>query len=77
MDNWVFGCDICQDICPWNRFSKRHGEPRFEPHPSLLYLTASDWTDLTEDIFQQLFQKSAVQRTKMKGLQRNIQFIHK
>lgn len=77
MDNWMFGCDICQDVCPWNRFSKRHQESRFEPHPSLLYLTASDWTDLTEDIFQQLFQSSAVKRTKMTGLKRNIQFIQK
>ena len=77
MESWMFGCDICQDVCPWNRFSKRHQESRFEPHPSLLNLQASDWTDITEEVFQQLFQNSAVKRTKMTGLKRNIQFIQK
>ncbi|HRJ16335.1 MAG TPA: tRNA epoxyqueuosine(34) reductase QueG, partial [Saprospiraceae bacterium] len=52
MDNWMFGCDICQDVCPWNRFSKPHQEPAFEPHPDLLDMTKADWEDLTEEVFQ-------------------------
>ncbi|NOS55908.1 MAG: tRNA epoxyqueuosine(34) reductase QueG [Cyclobacteriaceae bacterium] len=74
-ENWVFGCDICQDVCPWNRFSKPHQEKKFQPHPNLEKMTASDWREITEDVFDRLFQKSAVQRTKLNGLKRNIQFI--
>lgn len=75
MDNWMFGCDICQDVCPWNRFSKPHNEPRFEPHEQLLSMTQSDWKDLTEDVFRELFRHSAVKRTKWTGLTRNIRFL--
>lgn len=74
-ENWAFGCDICQEVCPWNRFSKKHQEPEFEPHPDLLKMTKSDWIDLTEEVFSELFRKSAVKRTKFKGLKRNIDFL--
>jgi epoxyqueuosine reductase len=75
MDNWMFGCDICQDVCPWNRFSVLHNEERFEPHPDLLDLKKQDWLDLQEEGFQLLFQKSPVKRTKFQGLKRNISFL--
>lgn len=74
-DNWIFGCDVCQDVCPWNKFSKPHNEPLFNPHPELLNMTKKDWEDLTEDVFKKVFQKSAVKRTKFSGLQRNISFL--
>ncbi len=75
IDNWMFGCDICQDVCPWNRFSSLHNEPRFIPHPDLLDLKKQDWMDLQEEGFQLLFQKSPVKRTKFQGLKRNISFL--
>lgn len=75
MDNWMFGCDVCQDVCPWNRFSKPHSEPAFHAHERLLQLSKSDWQDLTEDIFRELFRNSAVKRTKLEGLKRNIGFV--
>ena len=74
-DDWMFGCDICQDVCPWNRFSKPHNEPLFNPHPELLSMTKKDWEEITEDIFKERFKKSAVKRTKFEGLKRNIQFL--
>ena len=75
MDDWMFGCDICQDVCPWNRFSKPHNEPLFIPNENLLNLSKSEWQDLTKEVFQELFKKSAVKRTKLKGLKRNIDFL--
>lgn len=75
MDDWIFGCDVCQDVCPWNRFSKPHREPLFEPHPELLSMSKGDWEELTEEVFGKLFQKSAVKRTKYSGLKRNIDFL--
>ncbi len=75
MDNWAFGCDICQDVCPWNRFSKPSTEPRFSPNDKLLNLTSLEWEQLTEEMFNELFKLSAVKRTKFDGLKRNIQFI--
>ena len=77
MDNWMFGCDVCQDVCPWNRFSKVTKEARFKPSLSLLDLTNNDWKNLQLETFDLLFQKSAVKRTKFEGLKRNIQFIQK
>jgi len=74
-DNWMFGCDICQDVCPWNRFSKAHNEPLFNPHPKLLAMTKKDWEEITQETFQKVFQKSAVKRTKFLGLKRNIEFL--
>lgn len=75
VDNWMFGCDVCQAVCPWNRFAQPHTEPRFEPHPDLLDMTARDWQELTEETFRQVFRRSAVKRTKYEGLKRNISFL--
>ncbi len=74
-DDWMFGCDVCQDVCPWNRFSKPHNEPLFNPHPELLEMTKADWEEITQDTFSAVFKKSAVKRTKFKGLKRNINFL--
>jgi len=74
-DDWMFGCDVCQDVCPWNKFSKPHNEPLFNPHPELLEMTKQDWEEITEDVFKKVFQKSAVKRTKFSGLKRNIEFL--
>lgn len=75
LDNWMFGCDVCQTVCPWNRFAQRHQEPAFEPHPDLLHLTRRDWVELTEEVFGRVFRKSAVKRVKYAGLRRNIDFL--
>jgi len=74
-DDWMFGCDVWQDVGPWNRFSKAHNEPLFNPHPELLSMTKKDWEDITQDVFSKVFQKSAVKRTKFSGLKRNIDFL--
>ncbi|WP_149276729.1 tRNA epoxyqueuosine(34) reductase QueG [Pareuzebyella sediminis] len=74
-DDWMFGCDICQDVCPWNRFSVPHNEPLFDPHPELPSMTKKDWEEITEDVFKKVFRKSAVKRTKFSGLKRNIDFL--
>lgn len=73
--DWMFGCDICQDVCPWNRFSKSHNEEKFLPHTDLLNYDKKQWEEITEEVFQTIFRKSAVKRTKFKGLQRNINYI--
>lgn len=75
-ENWIFGCDICQDVCPWNRFSLPHNEPGFDPSQELQNMKKSDWQEITEEVFRSVFKKSAVKRTGLKGLQRNIQFIN-
>lgn len=75
MDDWIFGCDVCQDVCPWNRFSKSHNEPLFNPNPELLSMTKKDWKEITEDTFKKVFKNSAVKRTKLDGLKRNIKFL--
>jgi epoxyqueuosine reductase len=74
-DNWIFGCDVCQNVCPWNKFATPTTEPRFAPHPELLQMTAPDWQEITQEIYQKIFKNSAVKRTKFAGLQRNIKFI--
>ncbi|MEP2059397.1 MAG: tRNA epoxyqueuosine(34) reductase QueG [Maribacter litoralis] len=74
-DDWMFGCDVCQDVCPWNRFSKSHNEPLFNPHPELLSMSKKDWEEITLEVFQKVFKKSAVKRTKFSGLTRNIEFL--
>ena len=75
MDGWMFGCDVCQDVCPWNRFSKPHDEPLFNPYPELLSMTKKEWEEITEESFSKVFKKSAVKRTKFSGLKRNINFL--
>jgi epoxyqueuosine reductase len=74
-EDWMFGCDICQDVCPWNRFSIHHLEPKFEPQSDLLNMSKKDWEELTEDVFRKIFEKSAVKRTNYTGLKRNISFL--
>ena len=77
MDNWMFGCDICQDVCPWNRFSVLHQEPAFKPTGDLLDMSKRDWEDITEETFQKVFKNSPIKRTKFTGLKRNIEFLRK
>ncbi len=74
-EDWIFGCDICQDVCPWNRFSLTHNEEKFHPKDELIHYSKSDWEEITEDVFQKIFQKSPVKRTKFDGLKRNIAFV--
>jgi epoxyqueuosine reductase len=74
-DNWMFGCDSCQDICPWNRFSKQHQEPGLSPIPEVLNLSTAQWEDLTEDAFKTIFKDSPIKRSKWSGIMRNLQFI--
>lgn len=74
MEGWVFGCDICQDVCPWNRFSVTHSEEKFAPHPELKNMHESDWEDFTEEVFRDVFRKSAVKRAGFMKLKENIQF---
>ena len=74
-ENWAFGCDICQDVCPWNRFSKPHQHAELNANENMLQMTAKDWFEITEEVFQKVFRKSAVKRTKYAGLKRNLNFI--
>ncbi|PIB36765.1 tRNA epoxyqueuosine(34) reductase QueG [Reichenbachiella sp. 5M10] len=74
MENWVFGCDICQDVCPWNRFSKPHQEESFMPHAQLDEWSKSDWEEMTEEVFREVFRGSAVKRAKYEGLKKNVAF---
>lgn len=75
LDDWMFGCDVCQDVCPWNRFSESHKEPLFQPNSKLLSMSKKEWEEVSEEVFQEIFKKSAVKRTKFSGLKRNIDFI--
>jgi epoxyqueuosine reductase len=75
MENWMFGCDICQDVCPWNKFSVVNTEQNFSPQEDLLGLNEADWQELTEETFNKVFKNSAVKRTKYSGLKRNIDFL--
>lgn len=77
LDDWMYGCDVCQDVCPWNRFSKPHSEPLFQPKSSLIDYDKQQWKDLTNELFNDIFRKSAVKRTKFTGLMRNIAFLQK
>ena len=77
LDNWAFGCDVCQDVCPWNRFSTPSSEPLFNTSNQLLNFTEVEWNEITEQTFNVLFKHSAVKRTKYKGLKRNLKFINK
>ena len=74
-NDWMFGCDICQDVCPWNRFSKSHNTPEFNPYENLINYSKRDWEEISHEIFNEIFRKSAVKRTKFDGLKRNIEFL--
>ena len=74
-DDWLFGCDTCQDVCPWNRFAQPTGEPAFSPIPAILNFRTSDWEELTEESFKEIFRHSALKRTRWSGIRRNLHFI--
>jgi epoxyqueuosine reductase len=76
MDNWMYGCDICQKVCPWNRFSSTHTEQSFEPSDTLMTMTKKDWEEVSEASFNILFEGSAVKRTKFEGLKKNLNFLN-
>ena len=73
LHSWIFGCDICQDVCPWNRFARPHAEPAFLPSPALQQMNDSDWENITQDKFDELFKGTAVERTGYEALKRNIE----
>ncbi len=75
LQNYVFGCDICQQVCPWNRFAKQHTEPDFNPREGMLSMSKRDWIDITEEVFDTIFFGTPVKRTKYKGIRRNIDFL--
>ena len=75
MDNWAFGCDVCQTVCPWNRFATPHSEPAFNPPDELLSLSKNEWEEMTQEVFSVIFKNSAIKRTKYEGLKRNIKFL--
>ncbi|MEN9549840.1 MAG: hypothetical protein RIR12_2431 [Bacteroidota bacterium] len=76
-DNWMFGCDVCQDVCPWNSFSKPHTEQRFKPLPAILNFTTVQWEEMTEEAFKKIFKDSPIKRSKYAGIKRNLAFIKK
>jgi epoxyqueuosine reductase len=73
--NWMFGCDVCQDVCPWNRFSQPHSEVAFAPIPAILNFTTHDWEEMTEESFKTIFAQSPLKRSKFAGIKRNLKFI--
>lgn len=75
-DNWMFGCDTCQDVCPWNRFSKPTHEQAFSPIPEILHLSTGDWEALSEEAFKQIFKSSPLKRSKFAGIKRNLRFLN-
>ena len=75
-DNWAFGCDICQDVCPWNSFSTPHNEPHFKPKSEILNFTKKDWKEISEETFNKTFHNSPLERPKYKGIKRNLEFLH-
>lgn len=77
MDDWIFGCDVCQDVCPWNRFSAPTLQEKFAPNFQKLNFRKNEWKELTQELFSEIFKKSAVKRTKFSGLMRNISFLPK
>jgi len=74
-DDWAFGCDVCQDVCPWNRFSKPHNEPLLKANSELLSMSKNDWVELTEETFKKVFKDSPLKRSKFTGITRNILFL--
>ena len=77
MDDWIFGCDVCQDVCPWNRFSKNHREKQFLPSKKFTDMNVEEWHEITAEVFEHLFHDTPVMRTGYKGLKRNLDFIRK
>jgi epoxyqueuosine reductase len=75
MEGWMFGCDICQDVCPWNRFSKPNHEAAFTPIPEILNLSLAEWEDLSDEAFKKIFKNSPLKRTKWQGIQKNIKAV--
>ena len=75
MDYWAFGCDVCQDVCPWNRFSKHHNEPLLSPNSEVINYSQKNWEEITEETFNIIFKNSAIKRTGFKGFKRNISFL--
>lgn len=75
LDDWAFGCDVCQDVCPWNRFSRAHNEPLFNPNPDILSFSKKEWEEITEEVFLKVFKNSPIKRTKFEGIKRNINFL--
>ena len=73
-NNWMFGCDVCQDVCPWNRFAVPTNESAFSPLPEVLNFSSNEWEELTEENFKKIFKESAISRAKWKGIQRNLKF---
>ena len=76
MDDWMFGCDVCQDVCPWNRFSAPTLQEKFSPNFQKLNFRKNEWKELTQELFSEIFKKSAVKRTKFSGLMRNINLLN-
>ena len=76
-ENWMFGCDTCQDVCPWNRFSKPHKEALFTPIPAILQFKEKDWEEMTEEEFKIIFKNSPLKRRKYEGIRRNLRFLQK
>jgi epoxyqueuosine reductase len=74
-DDWAFGCDVCQDVCPWNKFSKPHNEPLFDANPELMSMSKKDWIEITEETFKAVFKNSPLKRAKFQGIKRNIDFL--
>ncbi|MFT3946282.1 MAG: 4Fe-4S double cluster binding domain-containing protein [Agriterribacter sp.] len=74
-DNWMFGCDVCQDVCPWNRFSTPTNETQFAPIPEILNFTKKDWEEMTEESFKKIFRHSPLKRSKLQGIKKNLKFI--
>lgn len=77
LENWMFGCDICQDVCPWNRFAIPHQQKKFQPNEFLQKFRKNEWQEITQEIFSEIFRKSPVKRTKFSGLKRNIELLNK
>ena len=75
LDNWMFGCDTCMDVCPWNRFSQPHHEVAFAPIPAILNFTTNDWDELTEESFKEIFRRSPLKRSKWSGIKRNLKAL--
>ena len=73
-NDWIFGCDICQDVCPWNKLSKSSDEPLLRPKEEIKQYSKKDWIELTDEVFNIVFKESPLKRTKYQGLKRNIKY---